>query len=75
VRYLKRGYLTIFAQNHYRIIGTPNQSIRMKMFSKKVYFVPFKSRGSKNSYEGSSMEFAPEAYKMTGLTQVKFKKP
>jgi hypothetical protein len=27
-------------QNHHKIIGTPNQSIRMKMFPKKVCVVP-----------------------------------
>jgi hypothetical protein len=38
VKYLKRGYPTEFAdstQNHHKIIGTPNQSIKLKIFPKK----------------------------------------
>jgi hypothetical protein len=36
--FLRRGYLMEFAdstQNRFEIIGTPNQSIRMKIFPKK----------------------------------------
>jgi hypothetical protein len=45
-----------------KIVGTSNQTIRTKIFSKKVYLVPLKDRGAKNSYGGYATEFS-------GLTQ------
>jgi hypothetical protein len=68
----KRGYPTEFVdstQNHHTIsvIGTPNQSIRMNIFKKKVYLVPQKCKGAKNSYEDYSTEFAPNASNITGF--------
>jgi hypothetical protein len=58
---IRMSYPTEFAgstQNPKKMIGTPNLPIRTKIFPKKIYLVPQKCKGAKNSYGGYSTEFA-----------------
>jgi hypothetical protein len=63
---IRRTEFVRTSQNHEKMIGTPNQPIKMKSFPKKTMFSPLKVKRS-HSYGSYSTEFTLEASKTSGL--------